>query len=376
MSKANRSRIQKLEELKRTKNIDAFLFTSPASIKNFSGYFFYFEYGPSPFQVIPAALLVFSENDATLVIADNEIDQLPALDPAVAIQPYGSYTFEQPLDYSRQCLLQIRDQLKKRLTGRARIGIEPNSMPLSIALSMTEHFQGIELVDISSEIAFLRAVKDEDELTHIRQAAALCDIGQHAVMQYASVGITELELFAMVRKEIEASAGMRVPIMADLASGPRTATGGGMPSNRRLAAGDLILCDLTPCLGGYWGDCCNTVAIQHSTPSQKLSFALVKEALDIGIGAIRPGVQAKEVDRLMRAHIGHYTHHSGHGVGTQYHEEPRIVPYNATELAAGMVIALEPAIYEKDYGVRLEHLIVVTETGSEILTKFEPCFEQ
>jgi Xaa-Pro dipeptidase len=376
MSKTNPSRLEKLEELKRTKNLDACLISSPASITYFSGYFFYFEYGSSPFQVIPAAFLGFSGQEAALVIADNEVDQLPLLDPAITVHPYGSYTFEQPLDFSRNCLVQVRTQLQKRLRGRVRIGMEPNSLPQSIALSIMEYLPGAELVDISSEIAVLRAVKDEDELANIRQAAALCDIGQRVVLQEAREGITELELFSEVRKQIDASVGIRVPVMADLVSGARTAAGGGMPSNRLIQSGDLILCDLTPCLRGYWGDCCNTVAVQHSTLAQKKTFGLVKEALSIGIQAIHPGVQAKEIDRLMRAHIGNYSHHSGHGVGTQYHEEPRIVPYNATELVAGMVIALEPAIYEKDYGVRLEHLILVTATGSEILTKFEPCFEQ
>jgi Xaa-Pro dipeptidase len=103
---------------------------------------------------------------------------------------------------------------------------------------------------------------------------------------------------------------------------------------------------------------------------------LVKGALEIGISAIRPGVEAMEIDRLMREHIGNYPHHSGHGVGIMYHEEPRIVPYNKAELLPNMVIALEPAIYEKDFGIRLEHLVVVIGTGCEILTKFQHCFEQ
>jgi Xaa-Pro dipeptidase len=376
MSKTTRSRIEKLDELRKVRNIDVFLITSAPSLKYFSGYFFYFEYGPSPFQIIPAILLVFSGPEASLVIADNELDQLSAMDPAIAICPYTSYTFEQPLGFSQQSFSQIRTLLQHRVNRGTRIGMEPNAMPLSIVLSLNAHFPEIEFVDISSDLALMRSVKDEDELADIRKAAALCDIGQYAVMQYAKEGITELELFAYVRKEIEASAGIRVPIMADLVSGQRTATGGGMPSNRTIQAGDLILIDLTPCLQGYWGDCCNTIAVQHSTPAQKRTFTLVKEALTLGIDAIRPGVQAKEIDRLMRAHIGNYTHHSGHGVGTQYHEEPRIVPYNDSQLVPGMVIALEPAIYQKDYGVRLEHLVVVTETGSEILTKFEHCFEQ
>ena len=75
-------------------------------------------------------------------------------------------------------------------------------------------------------------------------------------------------------------------------------------------------------------------------------------------------------------HIGNFPHHGGHGVGTVYHEEPRIVPYNNSLLEPNMVIALEPAIYKEDYGIRLEHLVVVTETGCEILTNFQHRFEE
>ena len=102
---------------------------------------------------------------------------------------------------------------------------------------------------------------------------------------------------------------------------------------------------------------------------------MVKEALDIAINAIRPGVMAMEIDRLMRKHIGNFPHHGGHGVGTMYHEEPRIVPYNDMELLSNMVIALEPAIYHDGYGIRLEHLVVVTQTGCEIMSKFNHRFE-
>ena len=81
----------------------------------------------------------------------------------------------------------------------------------------------------------------------------------------------------------------------------------------------------------------------------------------------------------MREHLssaGGYKHHSGHGVGLTYHEDPRIVPYNDTELVPNMVITLEPAIYQKGYGIRLEHLIVVTQKGCEILSEFNHRFER
>jgi Xaa-Pro aminopeptidase len=100
---------------------------------------------------------------------------------------------------------------------------------------------------------------------------------------------------------------------------------------------------------------------------------MVQEALYLGISAVKPGVPASAIDQIMRKHLepaGEYKHHSGHGVGLAYHEEPRIVPYNNTALAAGMVIALEPAIYTDGYGVRLEHLLEVIPSGCKILSKF------
>ena len=81
----------------------------------------------------------------------------------------------------------------------------------------------------------------------------------------------------------------------------------------------------------------------------------------------------------MRSHLkaeGNFGHHGGHGVGTIYHEEPRIVPYNTMILQPGMVIALEPAVYKNDYGIRLEHLMLVTKDGCEVLTNFNHCFQQ
>ena len=370
------SRIEKLNAIAETKMVDAFLITSAASLKYLSGYFFYFEYGPSPFQFLPAALFAIPGKTASLVIADNELHQLATIHPEISIKPYLSYVYETPLEFTAQFLIQLKQLVKQTRIDKARIGIEPNSLSITIAQSLTSQFPEIEFVDITADIANCRMVKDNDEIDFIRKAARLSDIGQASVLTHAKPGITELELFNLVRDNIEASVGKRVPLMADLSSGINASSGGGMPTNKIINTGDLILSDFTPCLNGYWGDSCNTIVVGDATASQKNNFTLVKEALEIGINAIRPGVQALEIDALMRKHIGSYPHHSGHGVGTMNHEEPRIVPYNKTELQPNMVIALEPAIYEKDFGIRLEHLVVVTETGCEVLTKFQHCFEQ
>src|SRR3954464_7974187 len=303
------SRIEKLYSIAEAKNIDVFLITSSASVKYFSGYYFYFEYGSSPFHLLPAALFVVPGKASSLLIADNELQQLANVYGDILIRPHVSYTYETPLEYAEQFLSQLHELFKENNINNTRIGVEPNFFPLVIAQSLNAKYLNIEFINIASEIALLRAVKESDELEFIRAACNLSDIGQAAVLNYAKPGITELELFAEVRREMDASVSVRVPVMADLVSGTSTATGGGMPTNKTIKRGDLILSDFTPCLNGYWGDSCSTIVVGNSTFEQKEKYRLVKEALAIGINAIRPGVRAKEIDRVMRDHIGNFPHH-------------------------------------------------------------------
>jgi Xaa-Pro dipeptidase len=370
------SRIEKLTSIASEKKIDAFLFTSAASVKYFSGYFFYFEYGTSPFHFIPAALVVKPSHSATLIIADNELEQKTNLLPEISTCAYSSYVYEtppHPYKYFLKSLFNIVDAIK---TSKARVGIESAFFPIQLKDALISRYNGIEFMDISREILQLRAIKDNDEIECIKKAAHLCDIGQNTVLKNAKAGMTELELFNLVRNAIESNVGKRVPLMCDLSAGTNTSFGGGMPGNKKIETGDLVLSDFTVCLNGYWGDSCNTIAVSQPTQEQKRNFKLVSEALQIGIDAIRPGVRALDIDKLMRRHAGNFPHHGGHGVGIQYHEEPRIVPYNESVLLPGMVIALEPAIYNNDFGIRLEHLILVSETGSETITQFQHCFQQ
>lgn len=372
-----KKRFNRLADLKRSKNIDAFLFTSYSSIKWLSGYYYNFETGPSPFHLLPGALLI--EETPQLLIADNESHQSIFDEPYIAVETYKSYVYEEPVASASQFMVRLHQMFKQTGIGKGRIGIEQNSFPWIIAQSSSQTFPAIEFVDITAEIAILKAIKDSDEIENIRKAANLADIGQAEVLRCAKEGMTELELFSKVRLAMETEAGTRVPMMTDLVSGNATASGGGNPTTNIIKNGDLILSDFTPCLNGYWGDSCNAIIVGKPSSEQQKIFSLVREALAIGINTIRPGVEARAVDAAMRLHLeaeGGFGHHGGHGVGTVYHEEPRIVPYNTMILQPGMVIALEPAIYKADYGIRLEHLVTVTDDGCDILTNFKHCFEQ
>ena len=122
------SRIDKLEGIKKSKKVDAFLFTSASSVKYFSGYFFYFEYGSSPFHLVPAVLMLVPEQDASLILADNEAGQSAAVDPKITVQLYESYTYDKAPDPAVACLENIRAFIKKNKLGSCSIGIKETKL--------------------------------------------------------------------------------------------------------------------------------------------------------------------------------------------------------------------------------------------------------
>jgi Xaa-Pro aminopeptidase len=141
-----------------------------------------------------------------------------------------------------------------------------------------------------------------------------------------------------------------------------------------VAAGEWVLADIVPRLGNYWGDICGVIPAGEPTARLLELKQVAGDALDFAISLIRPGAVAGEIDRQVRAFItarGYtpYPHHTGHGIGVCYHEAPRIVEGDATVLAPGMVIALEPGVYfPGEAGVRLEDVVLVTKSGNEVLT--------
>jgi len=239
------------------------------------------------------------------------------------------------------------------------VAIDAGTLPAALAL-------GLDWVDVGAELAHARAVKDPDEIELIRAAIAVCDAGQGAARAHAAPGVSELELWAAIRWAMEEAAGSRVPVLADLVSGPRTTQIGGPPSMRALAEGDLVLCDLVPRVAGYWGDSCATFAIGEPHTAARAAHARARATLADVVAAIRPGAVAGELDALARAQL-EFPHHTGHGLGTGWHEEPRIIPGSTVVLEAGMVVAIEPGTYE-GVGVRLEQVVLVTAEGCDVLS--------
>ena len=364
------ARLNKLHERLRAGGVDHVILCSAESLRYFCGYSSPVETGISPFTPLLGLLLWIRDERPVFYLADME----PRQDvPDAEVETFVSYTVERPLGAVRD----LAEKILRRLSGvsRSKLGMEADSVPASLFEQLSSQ-ANLTVCDVAPTVSALRMVKDDLEIESICRSVALCDAGQQSAKQALRAGISEIELFEEVRTTMEVAAGERMPLLADLVSGPRTSGVGGPPTARKIEPGDPVIVDLAPRLNGYWGDSCNTLIAGDPTSDQSSLFRKISEALGECIAGIRPGILAQDVDSGLRKRLarigGTFPHHSGHGIGVAYHEEPRIVPYNPVPFEKDMVIALEPGVYFPDeWGMRLEYIIRITDTGAKLLSKFQ-----
>lgn len=263
-----------------------------------------------------------------------------------------------------------------RMAGAERLGFEPG------ALSWYEH-AAIEmrlggrttLLPAGGQVEELRLVKDEAEIALMSEAARVTDLAIGRVLEVARPGVSELELAAVLADALRRHGDGGAPAFEPLvASGPGTARIHGSPSSRRLRSGDLLVIDAGATYGGMCADCCRTVVVgERPDRRQAKALAVVAEALEAALDAVRPGRPVRDAavaaGKTLSRHGYDLPHDLGHGVGIEVHEEPRVARDVDAVFEPGMVVALEPGIYVPGWGgVRLEDLVVVTGTGARVLT--------
>jgi len=263
-----------------------------------------------------------------------------------------------------------------RRSGAVRIGLEAHNISVAEA-SKLESIEGIIWVALEEPIEPLRQVKTNDEITAIRRAAAITDQVMTNVHKLVVPGISERTLAWELEKAMrDAGAdGMAFPII--VAFGPNSAHPHHQPGDRILQADDIILVDMGAERDGYKSDLTRTFFLGPS-PDRKFQmiFDLVLSALNTTVHNIRPGINSRGAYELAMdviaagGHREQFGHGLGHGVGLDIHENPFLSSTRAAvELTVGMVITIEPGIYFPGWGgVRIEDLVLVSETGIEPLS--------
>lgn len=267
----------------------------------------------------------------------------------------------------------VLDLVAAAVDSREPLGVDKN-LPARFLLPLIERGAAGGFVNASLAIDRARAVKDEQERALMRRASQLNDMALEQLRPWITAGVSELELaerLTKIYRELGADGTSFDPLVA---FGANAASGHHWPDDTRLQPGDTVLIDAGCIYEGYCSDMTRTYVYQRATDRQRQVYEVVRRANEAAEQAVRPGVPLRELDRIARDIITEagfgpqFTHRLGHFIGLEDHEFGDVSASAADAAAPGNVFSIEPGVYlPGELGVRIEDLVLVTETGCEIL---------
>lgn len=342
--------MQNLSSQLETLNLDALWVTTPANVRYLSGFT-----APEDASVLftPHGGGVFTDTRYTLQVEQES--------------RFPSFIFKKRGE--------IKAELERTLAGK-RVGFEKKHMTVA-QLEELESIAGITWVATDGLVEKLRLIKTPAEIALIRAAQTIAQNALEATLPRLKAGVEEREIaleleFQMRRMGAEASAFEII-----VASGLRSAMPHGNASSKPLEEGDLVTIDMGARFEGYHSDMTRAYPIGELRPELLKMYRAVQTAKRLAFESTRVGMGCKALDAVARDYLATqgyseaFAHSLGHGVGLQIHEGPSLSSKLEEEmyLEAGMVITLEPGVYVAGLGgVRLEDLVLVTQTGAEKLS--------
>jgi Xaa-Pro aminopeptidase len=279
------------------------------------------------------------------------------------------------------------DFIARSFSGRIRLGIEADIIPLGIYRELQARFPQAEFVEIGPLVSQLRLVKSDEELRLLETGSTLAKIGADAFLDALHDGVTELSVAAHALAEVEKAMGALTDngltssyVYAQFAD--NTMVPHLHPTSRRLRRGDLVSLNIFPVLWGYCAELERTFVFGSPSKAQQDPLDAVNEAFDAGKAALKPGVVMADIDHLTRGilerhgldqYIRHGTGHA-HGImigAASREEKGELRAYNQTRLLPNMANSVEPGVYIPGLGgFRHSDVLLVTETGARTVTDF------
>jgi len=277
----------------------------------------------------------------------------------------------------------LAEELSAR--GHRRVALNSRTTTVKLLAELREEVPDVEFAPVDGWVEELRAVKDAEEVEHIRAAMRLTEEGLAWALERLRPGITEREVALDLEMWYRTHGADHVAFELIVAFGEHTAMPHYRPTpgDRALHEGDAVLFDVGVRVQGYCSDLTRTFSFGEPPAGFREVYDLVREANERALRGIAAGMSGVDADRLAREVIANggfaeaFGHGLGHGVGIQVHEAPRLSHTSEDTLRAGMVVTVEPGIYLPGrFGVRIEDLAVVRTDGLELLSSFpkdSPC---
>ena len=347
----NAGRQKKFQQTLIDEELDGFVITHPANLRYLCGYS-----GSNGLLLFLAGRRVFFTDGRYTAQAREEVKGARVL---IAKGP----------------LLQAAAKFINKLSSTV-IGFESDLTTVATATQMKQLVhRHVEWKPTSGVVMRQRMIKDREELKLIREAV---NLGARVYLQALKAirpGTRETEVAGKLEFAARQAGADGMSFDTIVAGGGRGALPHGRASSQPIPRRGFVVVDSGVILRGYCSDMTRTVHVGRVSRVEREWYEAVLEAQLVGIGAVRPGGTAGEVDEAVRSVLRkakldrYFTHSTGHGVGLEIHEPPRLGKKQAERLAPGMVITIEPGIYVPGKGgIRIEDMVVVTAKGCEVLT--------
>ncbi len=314
----------------------------------------------------------FSGSDATILITMSEL----------RLFTDGRYKLQSKEECKDFQVHVTRDKIKSisNLLLRKnirRLGLEGNRISFNLVSALQRSCRDIELVSFDRRnLESLRIRKDRSEIEKIVCAANIASSACSDLLETSLSGFTEIEIAGRLEFLFKKRGASGESFETIVASGSRSALPHGMPTEKRVQLGELLIVDFGCVFSNYCSDETVTLVVGAPSSQQKQIHQVVYDAHHRALDCLEAGIRCCDVDAVARKTIAdagygkYFLHSLGHGVGLEVHEAPYLSPRSKTILEEGMVFTIEPGIYVEGFGgVRLESLVHLTASGPEILSK-------
>lgn len=344
------------------RDLDAIIAISPENFGSMAGF-------QVPTQALMrwrhAAAVVTRDGRPYLFCVDMEKTTVRTLAPDVPLTVWGEFT-----DDAMQVLATLLVDLG---LDSGAIGIELDYLPARDLARLQTYLPLAKIVDFAGDFDQLRQIKGADEIERVGRASWIADEAIRLAFAAVRAGDSEMDLAGHLTANVYRLGADELKLMI-VATGERSVFPNVGPTARILADGDVCRVELFTKVGGYLAGVCRTAVVGTASQDAERVYAKLVECKHWLLSAIKPGASSRELYSVFRAKLDELglppIGFVGHGIGLHLHEEPYIGPYGDIALEEGMVLGIEPLVYETGFGfgMQLKDIVVVTATGCRLLS--------